>query len=58
MITKGTVTAVGPPLQVRLDGATTASAATRLAAYTPVVGHRVRVAVDGSSLIVLGQEVA
>lgn len=54
---KATVTQASP-LRVRLDGATTDSVATRLAAYAaPTVGHRVRVLIDGTSLCVLGQEV-
>jgi len=54
--TKATVTQAAP-LQVRVDGAATATPATRLASYAPVVGHRVRVIVDAGTLLVIGQEV-
>lgn len=53
---KATVTQAAP-LLVLIDGATTATPATRLASYAPIVGHRVRVVVDAGTLLVLGQEV-
>jgi hypothetical protein len=44
------------PLTITLDIATTATAARRLASYTPVAGHRVAVLIiDQVDRLVLGQ---
>jgi hypothetical protein len=43
------------PLQVTLDGATTASNAVKLASYTPTLTDRVAVVRLGSQLLVLGK---
>jgi hypothetical protein len=56
ILSRATVTQASP-LLVRLDGAATASSATRLASYTPTLSHRVLVVQLGTGLVVLGQEV-
>ncbi|WP_157873455.1 hypothetical protein [Kineococcus radiotolerans] len=43
------------PLQVRLDGSTTAVPARRLASYSPAAGDRVAAVVFGSEVLVLGR---
>lgn len=55
-MTPATVTATSP-LQVRLDGAATATNALRLDSYTPAVDDRVAVVQFGSRLLVLGKAV-
>lgn len=49
-----TVTATSP-LTVKVDGASTAVPASRLAAYTPTLSDRVLCAQVGTRLVVLGK---
>lgn len=53
-IVRATVTQASP-LLVKVDGAATATAAETLNGYAPALNHRVRVAVVGSTLLVLGR---
>jgi len=53
----GTVTAVGPPVQVVLDGDTAPAPAAYNAAYTPAAADRVAVMQVGAQLFIIGRAV-
>lgn len=52
---QGTVTVVGPPLLVRLDGDDANITALHLVSYIPVAGDRVILGRWGSQWVVLGK---
>lgn len=54
---RGLVTQTAP-LRVRLDGSATDAPANTMSGYSPAVADRVLVLAVGSSLVVLGREVA